>query len=436
MPDRRVIVVGTTGDYIELIRKRYPARSLFITDPQERARWSGDFPDPSSEILCDLVDSKQVWAALRKHMSTYDIQPTGVACYDCETLALAADLAKRLSLPFPSRHSVINCRSKFTSKRLWREAGIPCPEAALVKSLADAVQFIERLNSPVVLKPLTGSGSELVMLCETRAECVRAYQTLKTRLADHPNRRMYAAVDDSSEGEDPRKVFAVEEKVSGREFSCDFLLDDDRLEIIRLTRKLHAPDQPLGTILAYVLPGVLPGELDIARFQRQLKDAANVLGLKRTIAMVDFIVRKNEAVLLELTPRPGGDCLPELIRQSCGLDIIGANLDFAEGKTIPIPAPEKWQPLVGLRLFASRSGTILAIDADDVRHDGRVLSCDLKHGPGHRIVMPPDDYESRLLGSVIFKPTHPQNIETESLEIAGKLRLELETPSWAITRLS
>jgi hypothetical protein len=137
----------------------------------------------------------------------------------------------------------------------------------LVGSLADAVQFIERLNSPVVLKPLTGSGSELVMLCETRAECVRAYQTLKTRLADHPNRRMYAAVDDSSEGEDPRKVFAIEEKVSGREFSCDFLLDDDRLEIVRMTRKLHAL-KSLGTI--WRVGAVYCRELDMAKFQRQL----------------------------------------------------------------------------------------------------------------------------------------------------------------------
>jgi hypothetical protein len=37
MPDKRLLVVGTTSDYIDHICTRYPGRALFVTDPAERA---------------------------------------------------------------------------------------------------------------------------------------------------------------------------------------------------------------------------------------------------------------------------------------------------------------------------------------------------------------------------------------------------------------
>jgi hypothetical protein len=43
------------------------------------------------------------------------------------------------------------------------------------------------------------------------------------------------------------------------------------------------------------------------------------------------------------------------------------------------------------------------------------------------VVLPPDDYESRLLGNVIFKPARPQSIETECSELESKLIVEIET---------
>jgi hypothetical protein len=42
------------------------------------------------------------------------------------------------------------------------------------------------------------------------------------------------------------------------------------------------------------------------------------------------------------------------------------------------------------------------------------------------VVLPPDDYESRLLGHVIFKPATPQSIKTECDELESKLTLEIE----------
>jgi hypothetical protein len=147
--------------------------------------------------------------------------------------------------------------------------------------------------------------------------------------------------------------------------------------------------------------------------------------------MLDFIVRGGNAVMIEMAPRPGGDCLPPLLMRSCGMDILGLALDFAAGSPVATSDPSTWRRLAGVRLFASRPGVISRIDANALREDQRVVECHLKRDPGHRVVLPPEDYDSRLLGHVIFEPSAPGKIEDECFEIAAKLEVEVETPQCA-----
>jgi hypothetical protein len=42
------------------------------------------------------------------------------------------------------------------------------------------------------------------------------------------------------------------------------------------------------------------------------------------------------------------------------------------------------------------------------------------------VSLPPDDYDSRLLGHVIFKPATTQSIEDECTELESKLSVEIE----------
>ena len=426
MLDKRLLVVGTTSDYIDHIRTRYPGRALFVTDPAERAAAVEMRPAPGDELLCDLQDHRRVHHNLNTHLSRWRIEICGVACYDCESLGLAADLAKRFGLPFPAPEAVVASRNKFLSKQLWQKTAVSCPRTGVIRNLSEALKFMDRVAKPVVIKPLTGSGSELLFKCDNRRDCSRAIDLIARKLAAHANIRMYRPEKWGTVKLDPHKEFVIEEFVDGREYSCDFMLDGDQVEIIRLAKKILARDQASGTTLAYVLPSRLPGPLQIDEFQLQLRNATRALGLKRALCMADFMMHEGVAYLLEITPRPGGDCLPQTIFHSCGLDMLGLALDFAEGKPIALPASSSWVQLVGLRFIAKKSGLIKKIDDRALRRDSRVKELRLKRQPGQRVVLPPDDYESRLLGHVIFKPAKPQSIETECDELESKLVVEIE----------
>jgi biotin carboxylase len=423
---RKVLVVGTTADYIDLLYNRFSDRVIFVTDFEERGKGKGFLsPGPALEIVLDLEDHEAVIAALKRHLQSHGFQLSGIACFDCESLALAAIVAEAFGLPFQSLDTVMKCRSKFLSKNVWKARGVVCPDAALISTENEAVLFFDSLQGPAVMKPLTGSGSELVFLCRDRESCRAAYKTVTERLRGHLNRRMYTSRH-MPVGEDPRKAVVMEQYIPGEEYSCDFIFDGDRAKVLRLTRKYLSRQSTFGSMLAYELPARLPDSFSMARVEQAVQTAAAALGVRRTIAMADFKVWDDKIFLLELTPRPGGDCLPPLIHASCGLDILKAELDFAEGQDIVVPGIGRWQHVVGLHLLATQGGVLKELDAASLADDARVVNCYLKHSKGDTVTLPPEDYDSRLLGHVVFKPSADESIEQQCGDIARKVIVEME----------
>ena len=183
MSDERVLVVGTTSDYIDLIQRRHPGRALFLTDRTHRAEATEPAPGPRDEVLSDLSAPATVLADLERHLRERDTRLGGITCYDCDSLSLAAALGSALGLPYPTAAAVAACRSKYACKRLWREAGVPCPAAQEVTSLEEAAAFLARTWAPAVLKPLDSSGSELAFLCRDARDLDQAYACIQARHA-------------------------------------------------------------------------------------------------------------------------------------------------------------------------------------------------------------------------------------------------------------
>jgi biotin carboxylase len=414
-PDRRVLVVGTTPDYIQWIRQSCSGETLFLTEPQLRQRAVEPAPRPDEELLCDLRDHAGVRTALLAHLDAYHQEPVGVACFDCESMELAAVLAGHFGLPYPSVAAVANCRNKYLSKCLWRTAGLETPPAMLVRSAADAVRFQQTLAGPIVLKPLSGSGSELIFIGTDPQSCRRGYQAICSGLRQRCHQRLYADFCP----DEPRIL--AEGMICGAEYSCDFSVRDGRALVIRLTRKIPAGRGPFGTIQGYVLTSAEAEGLDAAQLDRTLVQSAAALGIERAVCMLDFIIHQGVMVLLELAPRPGGDCLPFLLRQAYDLDMLKLQLDFARQKPLHLKGAGNGRPLVGLRVHARKSGILKQIDCAGLREDPRIRNIHLIREQGHRIVLPPEDYDTWILGHVIFEPDPAAAVEPQCRDLLEKI---------------
>ena len=416
----KVLVVGTTPDYIDWIRRSCPDRALFLTDPAARRQAVEPSPPPEEEVLCNLSDYSEVRQVLQRHLLQENFGLDGVACYDCESMELAAALAQEFSLPYPSVQAVNNCRNKYLTKTLWTRHNLLTPRVRQIRSAAEAAQFFQDIGGPCVLKPPGGSGSELIFHCDSPRACRHNFIKIIDGLQQHRNNRLYK----SFWAGDP--VIVAEEFVVGEEYSCDFVIENGRVEVIRLTRKILSPRGPFGTALGYLLPGLLPEEIKEYDFRQTLCQSALALGINRAVCMLDFMVCKDQIVLLELSPRPGGDCLPSLLRRCWNLDMITLYLDFCQQRPWRLQKPANSNPCVGLRLHAGRSGSLINIDTRQLRHNGRVREIHLTRRPGHQITMPPDDYDSWLLGHIIFDLDGDTAPEAQCRALLEKLVVEVE----------
>lgn len=415
---KHALVVGTTSDYIDWIRQIYQGQVLFITDPEIRQKANEKRPLPNEEILYSLSDFQDVLMHLEKHLFKWKITLKGIACFDCESMELASFIAEKKGLDYPSIAAIQNCRDKYVSKQIWQKQGIDCPEAVPINTISDVFLFTKGLRNGCVLKPFTGSGSELVFKCYNNDDCITAFHTISKELKKRTLNPIFK--NPTSSG----YLMLAEEMISGIEYSCDFIIDNTEIQIIRCTQKIKSFDSPFETIIGYIIPAVLPQNINAEHLKDILYQGAVSLGVTRGICMVDFFINDQKISLLEITPRPGGDCLPYLLKKSGNLDILKLSLDFACKQPLELMDWQSFTPSVGLRLFAHKAGVLKKINADQLDSDTRVKGIYITKKPGHIIKMPPDDYDSRLLGHIIIEPTTRYS-EIQSITIAKQIEIEI-----------
>ncbi|WP_020589876.1 ATP-grasp domain-containing protein [Desulfobacter curvatus] len=418
----QVLVVGTTSDYIEWIRKVRPGQALFLTEPKVRENATEPCPDNGEEILCPICDIDTAIKALDYHKKTFGVTISGIACFDCESMEATSILAAKMGLPYPDIEAVRNSRDKFISKQLWGQNQIPCPQTCPVNTEIEVLNFLDQVPAGIVLKPFCGSGSELVFKCTTRKDCSTAFNAVADGLAARTGNPLFKPTEAGT------FQMLAEEWVAGPEFSCDFLMEKDRAVILRKTRKIKVDSRPFGTISGYAIcpdddEEKMPANDILAdAFYR----AARALGIKTGVCMVDFILRHKNPVLIEMTPRPGGDCLPFLLKEAGNIDILGLTLDAAQGVAWKNEKKGPFSPLVAFRIHARRDGILKRIKTEAVENDSRVKKIHLIHPPGHRVTMPPQDYDSWLLGHLIIEPNRRKFYETECLLLAKRIDIEMD----------
>ena len=101
-------------------------------------------------------------------------------------------------------------------------------------------------------------------------------------------------------------------------------------------------------------------------------------------------------------------------------------LDFCQQRPWKLPTASDPNPCLGLRLHAGRSGSLKKIDTRQLQHDSRVREIHLPRQPGHQIKMPPDDYDSWLLGHIIFDLDVDAAPEAQCRALLEKLVVEVE----------
>lgn len=262
-------------------------------------------------LLVDTSKAQRLLHVCRRLGSAAGL--AGVASSSEYFLGTAATLAWRLGLPGPHPRAIRVCRNKWRQRLLLSAARIPAPRFQCVASARSAVAAAEEIGLPVVVKPLCGTGSIGVRLCESfQAVSLHAAGLLRKKR----NERGQPL---------PRRIL-IEENVAGPEYSVETF----GLQVVGITRKLLGP-LPHFVEVGHDYPAALPSVVEAAIHSTVLC-TLRALNLGWGPAHIELRLTSDGPKIIEVNARLAGGYIPELVRLASGLDLISATIALAAGK--------------------------------------------------------------------------------------------------------
>lgn len=241
----------------------------------------------------------------------------GVATSSDYYVETAAAAAAALGLPANSPADLAAVRDKGTQRARLASAGARVPRFTVADTVEEVLAAAAETGYPVVVKPVTGSGSLGVRLCADPEQTARHARAVLFRESDERGRPV------------PRRV-TVEEFVSGGEYSVE-VLDGTAAGI---TAK-HLGAQPLFVETGHDFPAALAPAVREA-VTKAAEAAVRALGIVLGPAHVELRLGPAGPVLIEVNPRLAGGWIPRLVQEATGTDLILGTVAAFSGLPSPV----------------------------------------------------------------------------------------------------
>lgn len=344
---------------------------LLCADP---ARYPYAAEDGVAVQVLDTADEAAVLDACRS------LEPSGVTSSSEYFIATAASVARELRLPAADPGAIARCRDKAMQRELLAAAGVPVPGFRAVESIEDAVAAADDLGHPVVLKPVSGSGSVGVRLCVDSDEVeAHAAALLETAV----NERGIPI---------PGRVL-VEELAIGPEYSAEVFEG----RVLGVVQK-HVSAAPFFLEVGHDFPASLE-EDDVAAVHAVTEAAVEALGVTFGPTHAELRLTAAGPVIIEVNPRLAGGNIPELVRHACGIDLVTETLRLVTGGRPHLDATRMRHSSIRF-LLAPAEGTLEAVDGiDEAAAVEHVVDVRVTRSPGDALTRQ-GDFRDRI-GHVI-----------------------------------
>jgi len=255
-------------------------------------------------------------------------------------MATVAYVAEQLGLPgcLPTVVATMSNKANF---RAFQQSHGGGPGFIAGQHLAAMADDLARLTPPLMFKPVDTSGSRGITRADTLdwAQCQQAFA-----YAQHYARN---------------KTVCVEEFIEGIDVSGDGFLVNGHLRAV-ITQKYKSGYVPTGHSF--------PTNLSPTDQARVLAEVTRLcLALEYTDGPIDFDVKvaPERVVVIEMSPRLGGNGIPKLIRRATGVDLIEATVQYALGHPVTLPTTLTVTNPCGSWIFGSScAGRIVAVAPD------------------------------------------------------------------------
>lgn len=356
---KTLLVLGAGAHQVPLVRRAVAGGHHVVTADYVPGNVGHRYSHASVDVSTSDVEA--VLACAR------DLRIDGVATIASDVaLPALAVVAAALELPGPSPDAVAVLCDKARFRSLQHAHGLAAPGYALATSPEEAnVAAAALAGGPLLCKPADTSGSRGITLLES-PEPRSVTQAFEAAVLHSRNGRV-----------------CVEEYVEGEDVSGDGFLLAGVLSGAVVTSK-HTS--------GFVVDGhALPTHLDGS--QRALvlgavEAAAAAAGYREGPLDFDVRLSPDRAVVIEMSPRLGGNGIPALASHGTNSDLLGAMVGQSLGEPVSLPtSPVVHTPCGSVALGSGSSGRLGSIaTADAIRRSvPEVFDVTLVRGVGEHV---------------------------------------------------
>jgi biotin carboxylase len=290
-------------------------------------------------VNCSTVDMAGVLAAARA------MQIDGITTFASDvataTVAFVAETLDLVGCPAAVAHTMSN---KATFRHFQRTHGCTSPGFITGQRWAALSDMLVQLKPPLMFKPVDTSGSRGI------------------RRVDRLNLTECAQTFDYAQQFSRTKTVCVEEFIDGIDVSGDGFLADGQLRAL-ITQKYKCGYVPTGHSFPTDLSAV-----DQVRVLAEVTQTCLALGYTNGPIDFDVKVAPDRVVVIEMSPRLGGNGIPKLIRRATGVDLIETTVRYALGQPVDLPSTLTVHNPCGSWVFGSEcAGRLAAVTpADEV----------------------------------------------------------------------
>jgi formate-dependent phosphoribosylglycinamide formyltransferase (GAR transformylase) len=255
----------------------------------------------------------------------------------------AALATTQLGIPGPTVRAVRNTRDKLQMRRTLEQAGLGQVRYAACAGLAEAQAFLDRVGGPIILKPVSSTGSEGVSRVASGEELASAFEVAASAAG-------FTGI-------------LCEECIEGPEVSLEGYSVDGRFVPVALTDKLT--DERFLEI-GHQQPSSQP--------QRVFESAADItgralaaLGIENGVTHTELRITTRGPVLIETHTRMGGDHIHVLTHLTTGVDLADMMVAFSLGEAVDaVPVPQG--RAAAIRFLVGRAGRVCSVKVPAPEH--------------------------------------------------------------------
>lgn len=215
---------------------------------------------------------------------------------------ITSKIASDLNLKYHSIDVLDRIYDKNIMREYLREVGLDKTKSLIVNSKEDILYFIEMVGLPVVIKPKDGIGSKGVSIIYDLSE-------------------IDSALDWYKESNSELNSLYIEEYIDGVEYSVESFLENGESKIVSITQKIKTTDNHCIE-MGHCVGNFLDNDTR-ANIEEYVKKIMKLIGIENGPCHTEIIVKSNgEIGIVETHCRLGGDCIPNLVNNAFGIDMV------------------------------------------------------------------------------------------------------------------